>query len=71
MPKVRFYCSIPKHGVLRGQWPLTAWTDIKSVFNSELNKVLAFDVDFPPELVREPDVAPAAFVGVTEVRSDG
>lgn len=73
MTKVRFYCQLPGHGVYRGNWPMVAWSDFKSMGSGIPGfKVIAFDVDFPPELVKEVDViAPTETVGVTEVRSDG
>lgn len=70
MSKVRFYVEVPECGVTL-PWPMTAWTRQfpRSLLNG--HKLVAFDVDFPDELVRNHDmVVPATLVGVTQETFD-
>ena len=65
--KVRFYCNVPPNGAFEVKW-LNASADHTMGLSVPLGWIrVAFDVNFPDELVRRHDlVAPAEFAGVVD-----
>ena len=61
MAKLRFYVDVPQY--YGSRWPLFATTAPHSHV-AEGYKRVAFDVDFPPDMMRQHDaVAPVTVVG--------
>lgn len=59
--KVRFYCDVPEYA--NPDMPLCAW---QKTYGQPMhgNKRIAFDVDFPDDVMKRADgAAPAKFIG--------